>query len=78
MELYFNCGTLENFIAKEHLCCGILGLPNEGATHYAKPLIDTNNNHWLIINSEVSSILTEEELVQCVEFSNIQLSVNSL
>ena len=78
MELYLNCNTLANFEDKEHLCCELLGLPNEGAEHYAKPLIDINGNHWLIINNEVQSILSEAELAQCVEFSTIQLPENDI
>jgi len=78
MELYFNCQTLADFEAKEQLCCNLLGLPNEGASHYAKPLIDIYGNHWLIINSEVASILSETELETCKEFNEIELPENKI
>lgn len=78
MEIYFNCKTLAKFNQKEKLCCALLGMPNEGATSYAKPLIDVNKNHWLIINNEVASILTEDELATCKEYNEIELEQFSI
>jgi hypothetical protein len=78
MELYFNCKTLTTFNKKEKLCCELLGIPNEGATHYAKPLIDINGKYWLLINSDVQFILTEAELATCKEFNEIELQTETI
>lgn len=78
MELYFNCKTKTKFNNKERLCRDLLGLPNEGAEIYAKPLIDINGDYYLIINNEVASIITETELAACKEYNEIKLEQNDI
>ena len=78
MELFYNCKTLTTFNKKEKLCCDLLGIPNEGATHYANPLIDINGKYWLLINNDVASVLTESELATCKEFNEIELPIQTI
>lgn len=74
MELFFNCGSLVNFTAKELKCREELNLPKGETIEFDKPnRIDVNGNYWISVNNDVLGAFTEDELNSCVEFSEIKL-----
>ena len=70
--LYFNCGSLANFEAKEMQCRELLDLPNatNGTYGWASPLTDVNGDNWIIVYENVLSLFDESKLKK---YDEIQL-----
>jgi hypothetical protein len=68
--VYFKCTNKAQFDSLNSEAAQILG-----TDIYQQPLIDSSGKYWLIVNSEVSSLVNLEA---CVEFENIVFPSNDL
>lgn len=73
---FYKCSSLANFNVLEKKCCAILGLPNNDSTNrYANPIVDVNGKNWLVVNTDVSSLFTESEILAMVQYDEIILPI---
>jgi hypothetical protein len=76
---FYKCITLAKFKELDTKCCVLLGLPNnEDTIDYANPIVDINGFNWLVVNTDVSSIFTEAEILAMVQCDEIVLPTNNL
>jgi hypothetical protein len=76
---FYKCITLAKFKKLNTKCCTLLGLPNDEATiDYANPIVDINGFNWLVVNPEISSLFTEDEILAMVQYDEIVLPINNL
>lgn len=71
--IFYPCADEAEFQSLDTQACELLGYPDAGATDYANPIIDINGDYWLIVNPEVVSLFTEEQLSMCVPYEDIIL-----
>jgi hypothetical protein len=71
---FYKCLTLAKFKELDTKCCVLLGLPNnEDTIDYANPIVDINGFNWLVVNTDVSSLFTESEILAMVQYDEIVL-----
>jgi hypothetical protein len=71
---FYKCLTLAEFKELDDKCCKLLGLPNDEDTiDYANPIVDINGFNWLVVNTDVSSLFTEAEILAMVQYDEIVL-----
>ena len=70
---FYPCADETEFESLDTQACEMLGYPDAGATDYANPIIDINGDYWLIVNPEIVSLFTEEQLAMCVPYEDIIL-----
>jgi hypothetical protein len=76
---FYKCATLAEFKLLDDKCCKLLGLPNDEATNdYANPIVDINGFNWLVVNTDVSSLFTESEILAMVQYDEIVLPINPI
>jgi hypothetical protein len=76
---FYKCKTLARFKELDTKCCVLLGLPNDKATtNYANPIVDINGFNWLVVNTDVSSIFTESEILAMVQYKDIIQNNNNI
>jgi hypothetical protein len=76
---FYKCKTLAEFKILDTKCCVLLGLPNDEDTiDYANPIVDINGFNWLVVNTDVSSIFTESEILAMVQYDEIVLPINPI
>ena len=76
---FYKCITLAKFKELDTKCCVLLGLPNnEDTIDYANPIVDINGFNWLVVNTDVSSIFTEAEILAMVQYEDLVLPTNNL
>jgi len=76
---FYKCITLAKFKLLDDKCCKLLGLPNDEDTiDYANPIIDINGFNWLVVNTDIASLFTEEEILAMVQYDDIILPTNNL
>ena len=76
---YFKCTSALHFDQMNSLAAAeFTKITGEQCDKYALPSIDKHGNYYLIINSDIAGILSESELANCVEFSEIPLSQPTL
>ena len=76
---FYKCKTLAKFKELDTKCCVLLGLPNDEATiSYANPILDINGFNWLVVNTDVSSIFTEAEILAMVQYDEIIQNNNNI
>jgi len=76
---FYKCLTLNEFKLLDDKCCKLLGLPNDEATNdYANPIVDINGFNWLVVNTDVSSIFTEAEILAMVQYEEIILPIPTI
>lgn len=73
---FYPCADEAEFQSLDTQACELLGYPDAGATDYANPIIDINGDYWLIVNPEIVSLFTEEQLSMCVPYEDIILPTN--
>lgn len=71
--VFYPCADEAEFQSLDTQACELLGYPDAGATDYANPTIDINGDYWLIVNPEIVSLFTEEQLSMCVPYEDIIL-----
>ena len=71
--VFYPCSNEAEFQSLDTQACELLGYPDAGATDYANPIIDINGDYWLIVNPEIVSLFTEEQLAMCVPYEDIIL-----
>ena len=69
--IFYPCADEAEFQNLDTQACELLGYPDAGATDYANPIIDINGDYWLIVNPEIVSLFTEEQLSMCVPYEDI-------
>ena len=73
---FYKCKTLARFKELDTKCCEFLGLPNDEDTiDYANPIVDINGFNWLVVNTDVSSLFTESEILAMVQYDEIVLPI---
>lgn len=73
---FYKCLTIAEFKLLDTKCCELLGLPNDEATNdYANPIVDINGFNWLVVNTDVSSLFTETEIAEMIQYDEIVLPV---
>ena len=70
---FYPCADEAEFQSLDTQACEMLGYPDAGATDYANAIIDINGDYWLIVNPEIVSLFTEEQLAMCVPYEDIIL-----
>ena len=76
---FYKCLTLAKFKELDTKCCVLLGLPNDEDTiDYANPIVDINGFNWLVVNTDVSSLFTELEILAMVQYEDLILPTNNL
>jgi hypothetical protein len=76
---FYKCLTLAKFKELDKKCCVLLGLPNDEDTiDYANPIVDINGFNWLVVNTDVSSLFTELEILAMVQYEDLVLPTNNL
>jgi hypothetical protein len=71
---FYKCITLAKFKELDTKCCELLGLPNDEDTiDYANPIVDINGFNWLVVNTDISSLFTEAEILAMVQYDEIVL-----
>jgi hypothetical protein len=76
---FYKCLTLAKFKELDTKCCVLLGLPNDEDTiDYANPIVDIQGFNWLVVNTDVSSIFTEAEILAMVQYDDLILPTNNL
>jgi hypothetical protein len=74
---FYKCLTLAKFKELDTKCCVLLGLPNDEDTiDYANPIVDINGFNWLVVNTDVSSLFTEAEILAMVQYDDLVLPNN--
>ena len=73
---FYPCADEAEFESLDTQACELLGYPDAGATDYANPIIDINGDYWLIVNPDIVSLFTEEQLAMCVPYEDIILPTN--
>jgi hypothetical protein len=74
---FYKCITLAKFKELDTKCCVLLGLPNnEDTIDYANPIVDINGFNWLVVNTDVSSLFTEAEILAMVQYDDLVLPNN--
>ena len=74
---FYKCKTLAKFKELDTKCCELLGLPNnEDTIDYANPIVDINGFNWLVVNTDVSSLFTEAEILAMVQYDDLVLPNN--
>jgi hypothetical protein len=74
---FYKCITLAKFKELDTKCCVLLGLPNDEDTiDYANPIVDINGFNWLVVNTDVSSLFTEAEILAMVQYDDLVLPNN--
>ena len=71
--IFYPCADEAEFQNLDTQACELLGYPDAGATDYANPIIDINGDYWFIVNPEIVSLFTEEQLEMCVPYEDIIL-----
>lgn len=71
--IFYPCADEAEFQSLDTQACELLGYPDAGATDYANAIIDINGDYWLIVNPEILSLFTEEQLAMCVPYEDIIL-----
>ena len=75
---FYKCLTLAEFKLLDDKCFKLLGLPNDEATNdYANPIVDVNGKNWLIVNQDTSSLFTETEIAEMIQYDEIVLPNNN-
>ena len=74
--IFYPCADEAEFQSLDTQACELLGYPDAGATDYANPIIDINGDYWLIVNPEIVSLFTEEQLAMCVPYEDIVIEQN--
>lgn len=75
---FYKCLTLAEFKELDTKCCELLGLPNDEATNdYANPIVDVEGKNWLIVNQDTSSLFTETEIAEMIQYDEIVLPNNN-
>jgi len=76
---FYKCKTLAKFKELDTKCCVLLDLPNDEDTiDYANPIVDINGFNWLVVNTDVSSIFTEAEILAMVQYDEIIQNNNNI
>jgi hypothetical protein len=76
---FYKCASIAEFKLLDTKCCELLGLPNDEATDdYANPIVDVNGKNWLVVNTDVSSLFTESEILAMVQYDEIVLPINPI
>jgi hypothetical protein len=76
---FYKCISLAKFKELDTKCCVLLGLPNDEDTiDYANPIVDINGFNWLVVNTDVSSIFTEAEILAMVQYDDLVLPNNNI
>lgn len=76
---FYKCSSLAEFKLLDDKCCELLGLPNDEATDdYANPIVDINGFNWLVVNNDIASLFTEEEILAMVQYDEIVLPNNKI
>ena len=70
---FYPCANEAEFQSLDTQACELLGYPDAGAIDYANQIIDINGDYWLIVNPEILSLFTEEQLAMCVPYEDIIL-----
>ena len=73
---FYPCADEAEFQSLDTQACLLLGYPDAGALDYCNPIIDINGDYWLIVNPEIVSLFTEEQLAMCVPYEDIILPSN--
>ena len=71
--IFYPCADEAQFQSLDTQACELLGYPDAGATDYANSIIDINGDYWFIVNPEIVSLFTEEQLAMCVPYEDIIL-----
>lgn len=71
--IFYPCADEAEFQSLDTQACELLGYPDAGAIDYANAIIDINGDYWLIVNPEILSLFTEEQLAMCVPYEDIIL-----
>jgi hypothetical protein len=75
---FYKCKTLAKFKELDTKCCVLLGLPNDEDTiDYANPIVDVDGFNWLVVNTDVSSLFTEAEILAMVQYEDIVLPITN-
>jgi hypothetical protein len=76
---FYKCLTLAKFKELDTKCCVLLGLPNDEDTiDYANPIVDIQGFNWLVVNTDVSSLFTEAEILAMVQYDDLILPTNPI
>ena len=76
---FYKCATIAEFKELDTKCCELLGLPNDEATNdYANPIVDIEGYNWLVVNTDISSLFTESEILAMVQYDEIVLPNNNI
>lgn len=66
--LYFKCASKAQFETLNQSAAKLIG-----SDSYQQPLVDASGDYWLIVNSEISSLVNLEA---CVNFNSIVFPSN--
>lgn len=73
---FYKCSSPAEFKLLDTKCCELLGLPNDEATNdYANPIVDIQGFNWLVVNTDISSLFTEAEILAMVQYDEIILPI---
>lgn len=76
---FYKCATLAEFKLLDDKCCKLLGLPNDEATNdYANPIVDVKSNYYIVVNPEIASLFTKEEIAEMIQYEDIVLPSNNI
>jgi hypothetical protein len=76
---FYKCLTLAKFKELDTKCCELLGLPNDEDTNdYANPIVDIQGFNWLVVNTDISSLFTEAEILAMVQYEDLILPIVNL
>ncbi len=76
---FLNVGTKTAWTALNKKANTLLGFPDdELASNYSNSIVDINGDYWIIINPEIVSLFTEEQLKSSVQFEEIKLPENKI
>lgn len=73
---FYKCATLAEFKLLDTKCCVLLGLPNDESTNnYANPILDIKSNYYIVVNTEIASLFTKEEIAEMIQYDEIVLPI---
>ena len=74
--IFYPCADEAEFQSLDTQACELLGYPDAGALDYCNPIISADSKYYFIVNPEVVSLFTEEQLSMCVPYEDIILPTN--
>ena len=74
--IFYPCADEAEFQSLDTQACELLGYPDAGALDYCNPIISTDSKYYFIVNPEVVSLFTEEQLSMCVPYEDIVIEQN--